>query len=304
MVHALAGDGLDRSHAGRRAAARLGAVAVPVPGALGGRGARARAVRAPDGGRRDRVRRAAPGRRRALGLGDPAGPRLLQRRRRGARRRRLLGGPRSASVGRAQRRSGRRPPTSAPADGAAARPRARVGRVDRLPLLLHVVRGDPHPRRAALRDSRDRDLQPGGASVRPPHGGGARPAPTGRGRRRRARLGEARAAARRRSPPGSRARGARWAGAVAVAVVVLGRSGSSRFRRSLSCAVAPGRDGLRPRSLHRARARDAGAPRRRPGTRSLNSLALRRGGDCDRARGRDPRCGRRRAAGGAGSTSR
>ena len=78
--------------------------------------------------------------------------------------------------------SARRRRRSAPAPGArcsrghaaAARARARRGGGDRLPLLVHVVRGRPDPRRAAVRDDRGRDLQPGGPAVRPARGGRAR----------------------------------------------------------------------------------------------------------------------------------
>ena len=55
MVHALAGDGVDRAHARGRPPARLGAGTVPLPRPRHGRGARARPVRAADGGRRDGV---------------------------------------------------------------------------------------------------------------------------------------------------------------------------------------------------------------------------------------------------------
>ena len=44
-------------------------------------------------------------------------------------------------------------------------------RGDRVPLLVHVVRGRPRPRRPALRDDRGRDLQPGGRALRPPRRG-------------------------------------------------------------------------------------------------------------------------------------
>ena len=91
VVHALAGGRLDGADARRRAPARVGARTILVPRTLARRGARPRALRPADGGRRDRVPRAAPGRRRADRLGDPPRARLLQRRGRRARRRRVLG---------------------------------------------------------------------------------------------------------------------------------------------------------------------------------------------------------------------
>ena len=115
VVHALAGDRLDGADARRGPAARLGALAVPVPRPLGRRGARARAVRPADRRRRDGVPRAPPRRDRAVGVGDPARARLLQRRRRRAGRRRVLGRARPAAVGRGgdARRVARRSGSSA-----------------------------------------------------------------------------------------------------------------------------------------------------------------------------------------------
>ena len=106
------------------------------------------------------------------------------------------------------------PDAAAPAaDGAAARAGAGVGRVDRVPLLLHLVRRDRRPRRNPLLDARDGDLQPGGALLRPAHGRGARPPSARRGRRGRDRLRGARAASRRRAT--SRAAGPEAAPAAA-----------------------------------------------------------------------------------------
>ena len=107
LVHDLAGGRIDRAHARRRAAARVGDRAVPVPGPLARPRARARPVRAADGRRRDRVPGAAPRRLRAGPLGDPRRARLLQRRRRDAHRRRRLGDDRS-------RAAPRPPPCSEP----------------------------------------------------------------------------------------------------------------------------------------------------------------------------------------------
>ena len=114
----------------------------------------------------------------------------------------------------------------------APRPGARVRGVDRVPLLLHVVRRDRRPRRAALRDARDGDLQPGGAALRPPHRGGARAAPARRGRGDGARLREARAAARRPRAATGRARASR-PGARAP------RRGRGRPRRRSRCSSLP-----------------------------------------------------------------
>ena len=59
------------AHARRRAAARVGDRALPLPRPLARRGARARAVRAADGRRRDRVPRPPARTRPSAGLGDP-----------------------------------------------------------------------------------------------------------------------------------------------------------------------------------------------------------------------------------------
>ena len=166
MVHALAGDGLDRSHAGRRAAARLGARR-----GSGSRGARwsRRWYSCRSCSRRWSSRpRSSPCSRTASSARSSAillahvffnvavVVRVVGAFWAGLDQR-LWDAAATLGASPADRQLA--------ADATAARPRARVGRVDRLPLLLHVVRGDPHPRRAALRDSRDRDLQPGGASA-------------------------------------------------------------------------------------------------------------------------------------------
>ena len=166
----------------------LGARAVLVPRALARRGPRARPVRPADDRRRDRVPRAPPGRGRAVGVGDPARPRLLQRRGRRARGRRVLGRSRRTALGRGGDARRRPCAATAAADGAAARAGAGVGRLDRVPLLLHLVRRDRRPRRNPLLHARDGDLQPGGALLRPAHGRGARPPPARRRRGGRDRL--------------------------------------------------------------------------------------------------------------------
>ena len=200
MVHLLAGDGLHRPHSPRRAPACLGARAILVQRALARGGPRARPVRPADDRRRDRVSRAPPGRGRTVGVGDPARPRLLQRRGRRARGRRVLGRSRRTALGR--RGDARRRPcaATAAADGAAARAGAGVGRLDRVPLLLHLVRRDRRPRRNPPLHPRDGDLQPGGSVLRPAHGRCARPPPARRRRGGRDRLRDARAPSRRRAP--------------------------------------------------------------------------------------------------------
>ena len=141
--------------------------------------ARRRSVRAADGRRRARVPRDPAGRTRPR-----AGRRSSSRTRSSTSR---SSSASSARSGRASiraivggRRDARRGPAAAlPGDHVAApRPLARGSGRDRLPLLVHVVRDRPHPRRAALRDARGGDLQPGRAPLRPARRGGplARPA--------------------------------------------------------------------------------------------------------------------------------
>ena len=116
-----------------------------------------RSVRAPDGGRRARVPRGASRRARTRLGGDPARSRLLQRRRRRADRRDLLG--RARPTGLRSRCDARRGTVAqlSRRDASAARARARGRGLDRLPLLVHLVRRRPHPRRAAAtRPSRRR----------------------------------------------------------------------------------------------------------------------------------------------------
>ncbi len=55
----------------------------------------------------------------------------------------------------------------------ALRPAIARGRGDRLPVHVHVVRGDPRARRTDALDARDRDLPADHAAPRPPDGGGA-----------------------------------------------------------------------------------------------------------------------------------
>ncbi len=70
----------------------------------------------------------------------------------------------------------RREPGSQPSRGDAPPPRSGTGvrGLDRVPVLVHVVRDRPHPRRPPVLDPRDGDLQPGRADVRPASGGSPR----------------------------------------------------------------------------------------------------------------------------------
>ena len=100
----------------------------------------------------------------------PRRPRVLQLRGRGADRRWSVGAPRSAA-GRRGARPRRRSLADIPLGDAAGAPtRDRGRRRDRVPVHVHVVRGDPDPRRAELLDARDRDLPPDGAVPRPAAG--------------------------------------------------------------------------------------------------------------------------------------
>ena len=148
-------------------------------------GARHRPVRPPHRRRRAGVSRGASGRARARPARDPRRARVLQRRGRRPDRGDVLGRPRPARL-RSRGDARRRPVAELPrGDAAAARARARRGGGARLPLHVHLVRHRPDPRRAELRDDRDRDLQPGGAALRPARRGRARARPAGlRGRRR------------------------------------------------------------------------------------------------------------------------
>ena len=155
-------------------------------------GARAGAVRAADGRRRDGVPRPPPGRGRAHGLGDPPRARLLQRRRRRARRGGVLGGARPPP--RRRRRDARRRPAPAPCASPCpsspprwrAPPRSSSSSASRRSASSSCS-ADP------VRDARVGDLHPGGAALRPPGGRRARAAAAGGRRRHGRRLGHARA---------------------------------------------------------------------------------------------------------------
>ncbi len=157
VVHGVAGARVDRAHDRGRAARGVRARSLPIQGPERGQRARRRPVRAADRRRRARVPRD-PARRRRAGLGaDPGRARVLQRRRRRADRRDVLGEPRPAPE-----RGGsdaRRVPSCAPPRGHRSAPRAgaRLCGRHRLPVLVHVVRRRPDPRRAAgTRRSRPR----------------------------------------------------------------------------------------------------------------------------------------------------
>ena len=275
LVHDLAGGRVDRAHARGRTAARVGDRPVPVPRPLARARARAGAVRAADRRRRHRVPGAAPGRLRAGHLGDPRRPRVLQRRRRDAHRRRGVGDDRS------RERRGRRRARGGPAaastrgDAAPAGTRALGRRRADVPLLLHLVRRHPHPRRARAGHARDGDLQPGGAPLRPP---GRRRALAAAARRRRRRARPSRASSRRapaaRAPWPTRATcSAARAGAQRIARRRGARLGGARAR-------APSRRSRPPvaRQLGRALPGDAGAPRGAvAGGRLLGGVRERRG---------------------------
>ena len=184
-----------------------------------------------------------------------------------------------------------------PRDHAAAA-RARAGRRggDRLPLLVHVVRRRPHPRRPALRDDRGGDLQPGRPPLRPARRGRAlaRPARV----RRAGRLGRdaPRAAARR-------AQGSSRPERDVLRPAAHGRrAGSSSARASAALALflgLPARRARRALARRRRRARARRLPRRSRARRAsllaapweaiVNSIALRGRGDADRGRRRRAR---------------
>ena len=195
MVHRLAGTGVDRAHDRDRPPGRVRPRPVSVPRAEPRERARRRPVRSSDGRRRARVPRDPAGRGRTRMGADPRGARVLQRRGRRADRRHVLGEPRSRSVrsrGDARCVAVRAVPRD---HGAAPRSRARSRSRDRLPLLVHVVRDRPDPRWAAVRDARNRDLQPGDPPVRPASGRRPLARPARVRRRRRLRRDPARAPA-------------------------------------------------------------------------------------------------------------
>ena len=289
MVHRVAGGCLDGADARGRAAARVGSLPRVVPRPIAGGGARARPVRPPDRRGRNGVRRAPARRHRALGLGDPPRPHVLQRRGgRASRGNRMVGARPSADRGGDDARRAAAPARTHD-HAAAARPVARGRRGDRVPLLLHLVRRDHRARRATVRDARDRDLHAGSATLRSPDRRRARAAAARSGRRRLDRRRRARAARRlslvleRRAAAACPERDRPWVvSIVAVSVALLALAPAALVWRSLSVG---GTVGLR--SFRRARRRDPRAPRRAVARdRQLARLCER--GDGDRARARHP----------------
>ena len=169
-------------------------------------------------------------------------------------------------------------------DGATAGTRPLGCRRTDVSLLLHLVRRHPDPRRPGTGDPRDRDLQPGGAALRPPGSRGSVVAPTRRRRPRPGRGQRPRGSGRRRGHPGRRARRAP-AGAWARADRPRLRAHRRRIR-----ARAPARRTRPPfaRQLGRALPRDAGAARRAVAGGGL-LRCLRERCRPDRARRRRPR---------------
>ena len=253
------------------------AIALPAAYVLGryrfrGREPRQRARRRPV--------RAADRRRRARVPRDPARTASSAAGRRSSSRTRSSTSPSScASSGRSGRAStracreaaatlGAAPWRATPRDhAAAARARARGGGGDRLPLLVHVVRDRPHPRRPALRDDRGGDLQPGRPPLRPARGG--RALARAARLRRRDRLGRdaARAAARRhRAAPRAERDTLRRPSHVA-------REGSSSRRASAALGALPRAPARRPRRAL-ARGRRRARARRLPRARASRRASL------------------------------
>ena len=286
VVHPVAGARVDRADDPRRVPRGLRPRPLPIPRTQPRRRARRRPVRAPDGGRGARVPRDPPRRHRARMGADPR-----------SRTRSSTSPSSCGSSGRSGRTSIRACPRrrrrSAPARSpgsarsrAAARPRARRGRSDRLPLLVHVVRDRPHPRRPAVRDDRGGDLQPGRPPLRPARS--RRPLDRAARVRRRGRVGRdaARAAtggagpaARRagHAPAGAHAR-ARESSSVPVSVALRSSSGC----RSQSSSSAPSRSAAGIRlDAYRALGRPDECPPRRSvgGRRELDRVRVRRDRD-------------------------
>ena len=262
LVHGLAGGSVDGAHARRRAPARVGDRPVPVSWPRARPRARARAVRAADGRRRDRLSGRAARRLRARPLGHPRRARLLQRRGRDAHRRRRLGGDRPPER---RSRSGARSRAAAPrprGDPAPVGPRDLRSLGADVPVLLHVVRRDPDSRWPRPSDGGDGDLQPGRAALRPAGGGRA-----------------VAAAARRRC---DRAHGGRDPG---------GTGGWRRHARRRERRAPPAARMGAPCRRRRARGRSARAPL--PARRSRRAIA----GQLGRAL-RDDACAPGRAVGG------
>ncbi len=197
---------------------------------------------------------------------DPGRARLLQRRGSRTRRQHVLGESRPAHVGRSSD-PGSRPRTQLPRDHApAARSLTRRCRLDRLPLLLHVVRHRADSRRPGLFDDRGGDLQPGRPHLRPARCRDPLPRPAdlrrsdgldhaeARSRRRRGHrpaLGTRRVA-ETPHPPGEGSRRRKHESA---------RGVSRRTARGARGALRCHRRRIQPRRVPRARPSHLGAPR-------------------------------------------
>ena len=168
VVHGLAGHGVHPAHRGRGPARCPPAGPAPVSGPGPVPGGHHRAVRpAHRGSWRSLpgpVRPVRPGRRPVPGdphrVGHPGRPRLLQRGRGVAHGRRLLGGPGPPTRGAGPSPGGHAVaglPVGHPAPALAVDRRCLV---DRVPILFHLVRGDPDPRRTDPGHPGDRGVAP------------------------------------------------------------------------------------------------------------------------------------------------
>ncbi len=212
----------------------------------------------------------------------------------------VLGGPRPARL-----RSGgdaRRGPVAAASrdHASAARARAGGGGRDRLPLLVHVVRDRPHPRRAGVLDSRDGDLHQAvrifdlrAAAILSLVQLACVAVAVWVATRLEARLavgGHAAARAGRASPPARpRARGSWWRGASA-ALGALPRRAARGARRALA--------------RRRGRTRARGVPRARRADRRAARDAVGGGRELDPLRDRRDRASRSSSAASRRSRSR
>ena len=279
VVHDVAGRCLDGAHDRPRAAARLGGRTVQLPRPRSRPRARAGAVRPPHGRGRDGVPRAAARPATSAASGRSSPPTCSST---------SPSSPASSAAawatvdppsGEAAAVLGAGPLRRAPRDHAAAAGSGPLGGGGAdVPLLLHVVRRHPDPRRARPRDARDGDLQPGGAALRPPGRGRARrscssaPSPSCS-----AVAEHPRGACRQRGDPRrtsatcSAGRRGRPSGSP---LVVRAR----RWQRSRSCLPLAVLVRAIARELGRALRRDPGAARRAlAGGRLLDRLRGRRG---------------------------
>ncbi len=176
VVHAVAGGRFDDPHPARRSPGRVRRRPLPLRRAPVVPSIRHGAVRAADGGRRDGVPRvaAAGGSTRVPALAarrgaDARRARVLQRRGRRPNGRGLLVEPRSAARGSGP--DARRVETAGVHDRHPAPPAPgdHRGRVDRVPLHVHLVRRRAAAVRPRPRHPGGRDLPPGDRALRPAH---------------------------------------------------------------------------------------------------------------------------------------